>query len=78
LNAEISREDTKVQYDDMHDFGQSLHDAQLVNIGRRLVLFKDDVASAFLNLPAHPIWQIQQIVIVDGKLHILRRLVFGN
>jgi hypothetical protein len=62
----------------MHDFGQSLHDAQLVNIGRRLVLFKDDVASAFLNLPAHPIWQIRQIVIVDGKLHIVRRLVFSN
>ncbi|KIM89296.1 hypothetical protein PILCRDRAFT_219943 [Piloderma croceum F 1598] len=25
INAEITREDAKVRYDDMHDFGQSLH-----------------------------------------------------
>ena len=62
----------------MHDFGQTLHDACLANIGRRLVLYKDDVVSAFLNLPAHPLWQICQIAVVDGKLQIVRRLVFGN
>jgi hypothetical protein len=33
LNAEILREDAKVRYDDMHDFGQALHDARLANIG---------------------------------------------
>jgi hypothetical protein len=78
LNAEILREDAKVWYDDMHNFGQALHDAQLENVGQQLVLYKDDVASTFLNLPAHPIWQIRQVVIVDGKLQIVRRLVFGN
>jgi hypothetical protein len=78
INSEISREDARVRYDDMRDFGQCLHDARLANAGRQLMLFKDDVASAFLNLPAHPIWQIRQVVAVDGKLHIVRRLVFGN
>ena len=78
LNAEILQEYAKVRYDDMHDFGQTLHDACLANIGRRLVLYKDDVVSAFLNLPAHPLWQIRQIAVVDRKLQILRRLVFGN
>ena len=62
----------------MCNFGQALHDAQLANIGWQLVLYKDDIASAFLNLPAHPIWQIQQVVVVDGKLHIVWQLVFGN
>jgi hypothetical protein len=78
INAGIDRTDAKVRYDDMHDFGQCLHDARAANPGRRLVVFKDDVASAFLNLPAHPIWQLRQTVTVDGKLYIVRRLVFGN
>ena len=43
-----------------------------------LILFKSDIASAFLNLPAHFIWQLNQIVKVDGSLHIVRHLVFGN
>jgi hypothetical protein len=33
LNAKISREDAKVRYDDMHDFGQALHDTRLANAG---------------------------------------------
>jgi len=39
---------------------------------------KSNVASAFLNLPAHPIWQLQQIVTIDKHLYIVQRLVFGN
>lgn len=77
LNDGILREDSKVRYD-MHDFGQCLHDARNTNLFRHLTLYKSDVASAFLNLPAHPIWQLRQVVIVNGKLHIVRRLVFGN
>ena len=34
--------------------------------------------SAFLNLPAHPLWQLRQVVVVDDKLYIMRRLVFGS
>ena len=71
LNAEISQEDAKVRYNDMHDFRQCLHDARLANVGRQLILYKDDVTSAFLNLPAHPIWQIWQVAVVDGKLQIV-------
>jgi hypothetical protein len=56
----------------------SLHDAQLANTGCQLILYKDDVASAFLNLPAHPIWQIRQVMVVDGKLQIVQWLIFGN
>lgn len=78
LNDGIPREESKVRYDDMRDFGQCLHDARNVNPSHPLTLYKSDVASAFLNLPAHPIWQLRQVVNVEGHLHIVRRLVFGN
>ena len=78
LNAGIPAEEAKVRYDNMQDFGQVMHDARRDNPGRPLVIFKSDVASAFLNLPAHPIWQLRQIVIVEGKFYMVRRFVFGN
>ena len=43
-----------------------------------LVTWKSDVSSAFLNLPAHPIYQLRQVVDVEGNWHIIHRLVFGN
>ena len=78
LNDGIPRSEARVRYDDMHPFGQILHHALQNANGRRLVVYKSDVASAFLNLPAHPLWQLRQVVNVDGLLHIVRRLVFGN
>ena len=78
INDGIPKSEAKVRYDDMHPFGQALRDAQKDNPGRRIVTFKSDVASAFLNLPAHPLWQLRQVVVVEGKLYIVRHLVFGN
>ncbi|KAJ8690349.1 hypothetical protein PTI98_013649 [Pleurotus ostreatus] len=78
LNDGIPREEGRVKYDDMRPFGQCLLDAKLKYPGRRIVTFKDDVASAFLNVPAHPLWQLRQVVVVDGIYYIVRRLVFGN
>lgn len=34
--------------------------------------------TAFLNLPAHHIWQLRQVVVVDDSKYIVRRLLFGN
>lgn len=53
----------------------SLHDAQVADVGHQPILYKDDVASAFLNLPTHPIWQIQQVTMVNGKFNIVHQLV---
>lgn len=78
LNDGIPRHEAKVRYDDMHDFGQAIRSARLAYPNASFVLFKSDVAKAFLNLPAHPIWQLRQVVLVDGQYHIVRRLVFGN
>ena len=78
INDGIPKSKAKVPYDDMHPFGQSLHDAHTDNPSHCIITFKSDVASAFLNLPAHPLWQLRQVVIVEGKLYIVRCLVFGN
>ena len=58
INDYIPRSEAKVKYDDMQTFGQTLHNARTTNPGKRLVTFKSDVTSAFLNLPAHPIFQL--------------------
>src|SRR5271169_5374970 len=62
----------------MHSFGQTMRNERRAHPGRKLVTFKSDVATAFLNLPAHPIWQLRQVVTVDQELTIVHRLVFGN
>jgi hypothetical protein len=71
INDNIPRADARVKYDDMRTFGQTLHNARAANPGKCLVTFKSDVASAFLNLPAHPIFQLCQVVKIEGKLFIV-------
>ena len=78
LNDGIPIAEGRVKYDDMHPFGQTLYEWLHRNPDRRTVVFKSDVASAFLNLSGHPLWQMRQIVVVDGVWYIVRRLVFGN
>ncbi|CAA7266998.1 unnamed protein product [Cyclocybe aegerita] len=69
LNDGIPRTEAKVH------FGQILFNARRQHRGQRLVVWKSDIASAFLNLPAHPLWQLQQIVVVDGKFYVRTRLL---
>lgn len=78
LNESIPKIEAKVPYDDMRSFGQAMFNAKSNFPNEALVSWKSDVASAFLNLPAHPLWQIRQVVKVDGVWYIVHRLVFGN
>ena len=78
LNDNIPREEAKVHYDDMRTFGQVIYDAKRLRPNETLVTWKSDVSSAFLNLPAHPIYQLRQVVDVDGVWRFIHRLVFGN
>jgi hypothetical protein len=78
LNDGIPKKEASVKYDNMRTFGQTLYDAKEKHPDRCLITFKSDVATAFLNLPAHPLWQLRQAVVVNGQLYIVRRLVFGN
>jgi hypothetical protein len=62
----------------MHTFGQAIFTGKRSHCDQDLVTWKSDVSSAFLNLPAHPIYQLRQVVEVDRSWHIIHRLVFGN
>ena len=78
LNDAIPRSEAKVHYDDMRTFGQAIFNAKRAHPAESLVTWKSDVSSAFLNLPAHPIYQLRQAVDVEGDLRLIHRLVFGN
>jgi hypothetical protein len=78
LNDRIPRDEACVQYDNMRTFGQVLYNVRCLHPNRPIITWKSDVASTFLNLPAHPLWQLRQVVFVDGVPYIVRRLVFGN
>ena len=43
-----------------------------------LVIFKSDVSAAYRRLPLHPLWQIKQIVTIDGERHVDRSTSFGG
>ncbi|KAF5361122.1 hypothetical protein D9758_009074 [Tetrapyrgos nigripes] len=78
INTGIPHEEAHVKYNDMHSFGLALRQARIAHPNNDLVLFKDDIKGAFPTLPAHPIWQLRQVVTVDNDLHIVRRMVFGG
>ena len=78
LNDHIPRSEAKVRYDDMWTFGQVIFNAKQAHRDEQLVTWKSDVSSAFLNLPAHPIYQLRQVVDYENTWRIIRRLVFGN
>ena len=78
LNDGIPKDQACVQYDNMHTFSQVLHSAIQKNPDQKIITFKSNIAFAFLNLPVHPLWQIQQIVQVGDESYIVHCLVFGN
>jgi len=80
LNSMISREESAgAQQDTIKDLIDSLIQFRRENgPSVKLKLFKSDVSSAYRRLPMHPLWQIRQIVTVDGQRHVDRCNSFGN
>ncbi|KIJ43077.1 hypothetical protein M422DRAFT_170302 [Sphaerobolus stellatus SS14] len=77
-NSFIPRNAASVRYDNMHDFGKLLRQAY-ANHGRPpAYIFKSDCSEAFRRIPMHPLWQIHQVVTIDGARHVDRCMVFGN
>jgi hypothetical protein len=44
----------------------------------QLVVWKSDVSQAYRRLPMHILWQIKQIITIDGQRHVDRCNNFGN
>jgi len=78
LNSTIPKSQVKVKLDNIYDLGAELIAVRKKYPGRKLCLFKSDVKSAYRQLPMHPLWQIKQVVSVDGQRHVDRCNTFGN
>jgi len=78
-NSLISRENVAVPLDNLHDLGARLIDVRLTHgPDVQLVVFKSDVSQAYRRLPLHFLWQLFQIITIDGMRHVDRNNNFGN
>lgn len=77
-NSWISKDDTHVRLDNLQDLGK-----HLIALRREfgdaapLTLWKSDISLAYRHLPMHPLWQLKQIVTIDGLRYVDRCMVFG-
>ena len=79
LNSMVSREQIAgARLDTIKDLADSLIEFRRIHGNVELVLFKCDVSSAYRRLPMHPLWQIKQIITVEGRRHVDRCNSFGN
>jgi hypothetical protein len=78
-NSMIKREDIRgFPLDNMTHLGEGLLRRHQTRPNQSWVLYKSDVADAYRLLPMHPLWQIKQIVTIDGECDIDRNNCFGG
>jgi len=78
-NSMIKREDIRgFPLDNMTHLGEGLIRRHHAKPGQSLVVYKSDVADAYRLLPMHPLWQIKQIVTIDGERDVDRNNCFGG
>lgn len=78
-NTMIKWEDIKsFPLDNMGHLGAGLLAHHQANPNQSFTIFKSDVAEAYCLLQMHPLWQIKQIVMVDGEQDINRNNCFGG
>jgi hypothetical protein len=79
LNLMIVREDiVGAKMDLIADLTTALLQYRRTHPDRILIMFKSDVSAAYRRLPLHPLWQIKQIVTIDGMRHVDRNTSFGG
>ncbi|KAG8990290.1 hypothetical protein FRB93_003266 [Tulasnella sp. JGI-2019a] len=78
LNSYVSRSDAGIRLDSLSDFGQLLLNFHKEHGRGPRWIFKTDVSQAYRRLPAHPLWQIKQVITIDGKYHVNRCIDFGG
>ena len=64
--------------DSISDLTKALLRYRKMHPNSKLVIFKSDVSAAYQQLPLHSLWQIKQIVTVDGNRHVDRCTSFGG
>lgn len=79
LNDGISKADVGMSQDNLQDLGHNLlYLREILGPDAPLWLFKSDVSNAYRLLPMHPLWQIKQVVTINGRRRIDRCCCFGS
>lgn len=78
LNSMIPRGEASVQLDGIQPLAAAIRAAHRLDPTRPIVVFKSDVSRAYRLMPMHPLWQIRQIVTIDGQRHVDRCNCFGG
>ncbi|KAI0084583.1 hypothetical protein BDY19DRAFT_868536, partial [Irpex rosettiformis] len=78
LNDMICRDDVGMRQDNVLDLGENLLHFRASNPHAPVWLFKSDVFNAYRLLPMHPLWQLKQVITVDGHRRIDRCCCFGS
>ena len=78
-NSFIPRQGVAVPLNNLHDLGAILRNVHAIH-GRniRLVLFKSDISQAYHQLPLCFLWQLFQIITINGECYINRNNNFSN
>lgn len=77
-NSFIPKTRPDIPNDTLANLGAALLKARANHPDQDLVVWKSDVKSAYRLMPMHPLWQMRQVVTVDGQFHVDRCNCFGN
>ena len=70
-NSIITREDiTGIHLDRIHSLGASILQIKTCDLDSDVVLFKSDISATYLQLPMHPLYQILQVVTINGPWYV--------
>jgi hypothetical protein len=77
-NSMIPKHEGTVKCDGMQSLGKALRFAHRQYNQTPLVVWKSDVSRAYRLIPMHPLWQLRQIITIDGWRYVDRCNFFGG
>ncbi|KIJ43519.1 hypothetical protein M422DRAFT_107813, partial [Sphaerobolus stellatus SS14] len=77
-NSMIPKSEGTIRLDGIRHLGTVLRRVRRSHGNVPLLLFKSDVSRAYRLIPMHPLWQVKQIVTIDGQRHVDRCNCFGG
>ncbi|GBE80967.1 hypothetical protein SCP_0306900 [Sparassis crispa] len=78
LNAMIDKANVGMRPDNVQDLGCNLLRVRKLHGNIPIWLFKSDVKNVYRLIPMHPLWQLKQVVSVNGLRRIDRCMCFGS
>ncbi|THH15240.1 hypothetical protein EUX98_g9495, partial [Antrodiella citrinella] len=78
LNSFIDKDDVGMRPDNVQDLGRNLLFLRQELGDIPLWLFKSDVSGAYRLIPMHPLWQLKQVVTINGLRRVDHCMCFGS